>query len=72
MSGDLPVLNLKRNHLTSRNEAVLVLRSSFDLRFGISAVPKNLELFWLSPHLSCQVNVYNNIICMFFLPILET
>jgi hypothetical protein len=27
MSGDLPVLNLKRNHLTSRNEAVLVHNS---------------------------------------------
>ena len=27
ISGDLPVLNLKRNHLTSRNEAVLVHNS---------------------------------------------
>jgi hypothetical protein len=42
--GDLPVLNFKRTHLTSRNEAVLVHNRSFvDLRFCTSAVLKNLE-----------------------------
>jgi hypothetical protein len=60
ISSDLPVLNFKRNHLTSRNKVVVVhflFHNSVDLRFCTSAVPKTLELFCLSSHLSCPVSV---------------
>jgi len=48
ISGDLPVLNFKINHLTSRSKQCrftipILFHSSVDLRFCTSAVPKNLE-----------------------------